>query len=88
MFSNIEEIKMFEITECTKMKKRQDRDDFAFRHLHGAISAPFAVSGLELELFEFFGKFPAKIVRNTENPGNFVWGKHAHVFCYLVDIHL
>jgi hypothetical protein len=40
---------------------------------------PFAIAGSDLELFEFFGEFLAEIVRNTENFGNFVWGKHAHI---------
>jgi hypothetical protein len=43
MFSNIKEIKMLEIMECTEVKKQQDSDDFAFRHLHVAISVTFAV---------------------------------------------
>jgi hypothetical protein len=65
--------------ECSEVKKQQDRDDFAFRHLRGAISVSIAIAGLNLEVFEFFGEFLAEIVHNTENFGNFVWGKQAHI---------
>jgi hypothetical protein len=57
VFSNIKEIKMLEIMECAEVKKQQDRDNFVFRHLHGAIPVPFAIAGLDLEIFEFFGEF-------------------------------
>ncbi|MDR1198219.1 MAG: hypothetical protein LBK94_04300 [Prevotellaceae bacterium] len=65
--------------ECAEVKKQQDSDDFAFRHRQGTIPVPFDIAGLDLEIFEFFGKFLSEIVYNTENFGNFVRGKYAHV---------
>jgi hypothetical protein len=79
MYSDIKEIKMLEIMECAEVKKQQNSDDLAFRHLQGSVSMPFAITGLDLEIFEFFVEFLAEIVHNTENFGNFVWGKHAHI---------
>jgi hypothetical protein len=70
---------MLEIMECAEVKKQQDRDDFAFRHPRGAIPVSFAIAGLNLEVFEFFGEFLAEIVRNTENFDNFVRGKQTHI---------
>jgi hypothetical protein len=79
MFSDIKEIKMLEIMECAEVKKQQDSDDFAIGHHQGTIPVPYAIAGLDLEIFELFGEFLAEIVHNTENSGNFVWGKHAHI---------
>jgi hypothetical protein len=79
VFPDIKEIKMLEIMECAEVKKQQDRDNFAFRHLQGAIPVSFVIAGADLEIIEFFGEFFAEIVHNTENFDNFVWGKKAHI---------
>jgi hypothetical protein len=72
MLPDIKEVKMFKVVECCEVKKHQDRDDFTFRHLHGVVSVPFSVTGTDLDVFELNGKFPAEIVRDTENFSNFV----------------
>jgi hypothetical protein len=76
MFSDIKEIKMLEIMECAEVKKHQDDDDFAIGHPQRTIPAPFAITGLDLEIIELFCEFPAEIVHNTENFGNFIRGKY------------
>ncbi|MDR1257773.1 MAG: hypothetical protein LBK65_00630 [Tannerellaceae bacterium] len=80
--------KVLEIMECAEVKKHQDGDDFAIGHLQRTISAPFAIAGLDLEIIELFGEFPAEIVHNTEIPVILSGVNMLILFCYLVDIHL
>jgi hypothetical protein len=86
VFPDVKEIEMLEIVERSEVKKKQDGDNFAFRHFHRAISVPFTVSRLNLEFFVFDGKFFAKIVHNTENFSNFVFGKYAHIVFIILLI--
>jgi hypothetical protein len=72
MFPDIKEVKMFKAVECCEAEKHQSCDDFTFRHLHGTVPVPSTLAGTDPDVFELRGKFPAEIVRNTENFSNSV----------------
>jgi hypothetical protein len=67
---------VLEAAERAEVEKPQDRDVFAVRHFHRAISTPFchrqAGAG---DFCTHKGEFLAKIVYDTENFRNFVFGK-------------
>jgi hypothetical protein len=72
---HVKEVEVLEVAERAAVEKQQERDDFAVRDFHRAISTPFAIARLELEIFVLKGEFLAKIVCDTENFRNFVFGK-------------
>jgi hypothetical protein len=59
MLPDIKEVKMFKVAKCCEEEKHQDRDDFTFRHLHGAFPEPFSVAGTDSDVFTQ-GKNPCK----------------------------
>jgi hypothetical protein len=63
---------MLKIAERSEVKKQQNGNNFAVRHLTGTVSVLFTVIGQTLVFFDFFFIFFAEIVCNTENSCNFV----------------